>query len=92
MPRGIPKDKSVKKNILKRYKIVRGHIDKVIRMVEEDEYCIDIIHQSLAVQAALKKTDRVVLQNHMKTCVAESIREGKEKEVIGEVMKVVEKL
>lgn len=60
-------------------------------MVEEDSYCINIVHQTLAVQAALKKTDEVILENHLKTCVAESIRKGKDKEVIDEVMKVIEK-
>jgi DNA-binding FrmR family transcriptional regulator len=60
-------------------------------MVEIGDYCIDIIHQSIAVQAALKETDQVVLKNHMETCVAEEIKKGNTKEVIEEVMKVMEK-
>ena len=91
MPKGKPKDKSVRRNILHRLKIVSGHLEKVISMVEKDAYCIDVIHQSLAVQAALKEVDKVVLQNHMETCVAESIRKGKDKEVIDEVMRVLDK-
>jgi DNA-binding FrmR family transcriptional regulator len=85
-------NKNVKIRILHRLKIAQGHLAKVIRMVEKDEYCIDIIHQSLAVQAALKKADQVVLENHLKTCVADSIKKGNSKEVIDEVMKVTEKL
>jgi DNA-binding FrmR family transcriptional regulator len=84
-------DTGIKKNLIHRLKIARGHLDKVISMVEKDDYCIDVIHQSLAVQAALKQVDQKILKNHMETCVAESIREGKTKEVINEVMKVVEK-
>ncbi len=77
--------------ILHRLKIARGHLDKVIEMTESNAYCIDIIHQSLAVQAALKQTDAVILKNHMETCVAAAIKKGESKEVIEEVMKVMEK-
>ena len=66
-------------------------MDRVINMVEGGDYCIDIVHQSLAVQAALKKADQEVLRNHMETCVADSIKKGKTKEVVDEVMKVMEK-
>jgi len=66
-------------------------LDKVLRMVEADEYCIDIVHQSMAVQAALKKIDEIVLENHLKTCVADSIRKGNRDEAIKEVMEVFKK-
>lgn len=80
-----------KKKILHRLQIARGHLEKVISMVETDAYCIDVVHQSIAVQAALKKADEAVLENHLKTCVADSIRQGKDKDVISEVMRVIEK-
>lgn len=82
----------VKQRVVHRLKIAKGHLEKVIKMAENDEYCIDVIHQSLAVQAALKKVDQIVLENHLKTCVADSIKEGNSEEVISEVMKVTEKL
>lgn len=91
MPKGIPRDQSVERNILHRLKITRGHLDKVIEMVERGHYCIDIVHQSMAVQAALRETDQVVLKNHMQTCVADSIRNGQANDVIDEVMKIMEK-
>ena len=91
MPKGVPKDKTVKREILHYLKIARGHMDRVIIMVEEDEYCIDVIHQSQAVQAALKKVDQEILKNHMETCVVQSMSEGKVKEVVSEVMKVIKK-
>lgn len=81
-----PKDK-----IIHRLKIAKGHLEKVIQMVEGDEYCIDIVHQLLAVQSALKKTDEVVLSNHLSTCVADSIRKGDSTKAIAEVMEVFEK-
>lgn len=91
MPKGIPRDQSVQQKILHRLKIARGQLDSVIAMVENGHYCIDVIHQSLAVQAALKQVDELVLKNHMETCVAEEIRKGNAREVIDEVMKVVER-
>lgn len=91
MPKGIPIDKSVKRKVTHRLKIARGHLDRVIKMVENEDYCIDIVHQSIAIQAALKKADEEVLRNHMETCVADSIKKGKSIEVIDEVMKVFEK-
>lgn len=79
------------KKILHRLQIARGHLDKVISMVEHDSYCIDIVHQSIAVQAALKKTDEVILENHLKTCVSDSIKNGESNEAIREVMSVLRK-
>jgi DNA-binding FrmR family transcriptional regulator len=84
-------ESGTKKKILHRLLIARGHLDKVISMVERDAYCIDVVHQSIAVQAALKKTDEVVLENHLKTCVSDSIRKGESDEAIAEVMEVLRK-
>lgn len=83
---------TIKKNILHRLKISKGHLEKVISMVEGDEYCVDVIHQSLAVQSALKKVDQKILKNHMETCVSDSIKKGDTHEVVDEVMKVFEKV
>lgn len=80
-----------KNKILHRLQIARGHLDKVISMVESDAYCIDVVHQSIAVQGALKKTDEVILENHLTTCVADSIRKGKVKESVSEIMEVLKK-
>jgi DNA-binding FrmR family transcriptional regulator len=91
MPKGIPRNQSVQQKVLHRLKIARGHLDRVIRMVEGGDYCVDVIHQSLAVQAALRSTDREILRNHLSTCVADAITNGNKDEVIEEVMKVMEK-
>lgn len=81
----------VKDSILHRLKISKGHLEKVIQMVESDEYCIDIVHQLLAVQSALKTVDELVLENHLKSCVADSIRSGDADSAIKEVMEVLKK-
>jgi DNA-binding FrmR family transcriptional regulator len=59
---------------LKRLKIVEGHLHGVIRMMEEDAYCIDIIRQIQAVQAALNKVSAGILENHLNSCVTTAIR------------------
>jgi DNA-binding FrmR family transcriptional regulator len=82
----------LKKNLLTRYKIAQGHLKKVVSMLEDNRYCLDVIHQSIAVQAALKSADRAVMENHLKTCVSDSIRAGKSEESIKEIMGVLEKI
>lgn len=84
-----PKD--TKERLLHRLKIARGHLDKVITMVEQDQYCIDVIHQSQAIQKALKEVDTLTLENHLHGCVAESIKNGKKDEAILEVMHIFKK-
>lgn len=84
-----PKD--TQERILHRLKIAQGHLKKVLKMVEADEYCIDVLHQSQAVQKALKETDNLMLENHLKSCVADAIKQGKKDEAIKEVLEVFRK-
>lgn len=84
-----PKDNH--ERVLHRFKIIKGHLNKVIKMVEEQQYCIDILHQSQAVQKALKEIDYLLLENHLRTCAADAIKGGKQKEAIQEVMNVFKK-
>lgn len=60
-------------------------------MVEDNEYCIDVIHQSQAVQHALRQTDEVILEDHLKTCVVDHIKKGNVKTSTEELMKVFKK-
>lgn len=82
---------NTKDRVLHRLKIANGHLRKVIEMVEKDEYCIDVIHQSQAVQSALSQADDVLLESHLKTCAAEKIAKGKRDEAIAEVLEVFKK-
>lgn len=79
-----PKD--TQERILHRLKIAHGHLNKVIRMIEEDTYCIDVITQSRAVQHALKETDYLLLENHLQTCVVDLVHKGKAKQSVEEIM------
>jgi DNA-binding FrmR family transcriptional regulator len=60
--------------VLKRLKSAEGHLRGVIRMVEEGVYCIDVIHQIQAVQAALNKINTTILEEHLNSCVITAIR------------------
>lgn len=80
----------IQKRVIHRLKIAKGHLDKVIRMVEAQEYCIDVIHQSQAIQSALKEVDNLLLDSHLKTCVISQIKEGK-KGAVEELMTVFKK-
>lgn len=84
-----PKD--TKEKILHRLQIAKGHLQKVIQMVETGQYCIDIIHQSQAVQRALEEADGVVLENHLQTCVVDHIKNGEAAKSIEEIMNVFKK-
>lgn len=76
-------------NLIHRLKIAHGHLEKVIKMVEGGEYCLDIIQQSQAVQSALSKTDELILENHLKTCVRDSMISNKNiDEKVKEVIEV----
>lgn len=84
-----PKD--TQERILHRLKIAKGHLQKVISMVESGQYCIDVIHQSQAVQRALQEADSLTLENHLKTCVVDQIKNGETDASIKEIMNVFKK-
>ena len=62
-----------KQNLTHRLKIVKGHVDKVIEMVQKERYCLDIIQQTQAVKSSLDKVTEILLENHLKTCVRDSM-------------------
>lgn len=72
----VPKTKSEKTRIVHRLKISRGHLTKLIDMVENDDYCIDLITQSLAVRKAIKATEKIILSRHLKTCFKRAMTVG----------------
>jgi DNA-binding FrmR family transcriptional regulator len=80
-------------NVLRRLKTVEGHLRGVIRMVEEDAYCIDVIRQVQAVEAALNKVSAQILENHLSSCVSTAIKgkDAAERErVLHEITEVFE--
>lgn len=78
--------KDFKKTLLHRIKIIKGHLAAVERMVDKDEYCIKVIHQSLAIQKALKNMDSVIMEGHIKHCVVEQAKKGQEAKIVEELL------
>jgi DNA-binding FrmR family transcriptional regulator len=80
-------------NTIRRLKTIEGHLRGVIRMVEEDAYCIDVIRQIQAVEAALGKVSSRILEDHLNSCVITAIQGNDKKErerVLKEITEVFE--
>jgi len=74
---------------LNRLKTVRGHLEGVIRMVESEAYCVEIMKQISALQSSLERVNRLVFKNHLETCFSEAVVEGRGREAIGELVDAV---
>lgn len=81
-------NKELKTKNLHRIKIIEGHIKAIKKMLENDAYCVDIVHQSMAVQRALRKLDMKVLENHLKTHVTAQFKNGKNKQAVEELLSI----
>jgi len=84
--------KADKQNVMRLLKTARGQMDGIIKMVEEDQYCMDISHQLLAAQAVLKKANAQVLAAHLHSCVQEAVRTGDTDKKIEELTILIDKL
>lgn len=81
----------IKKRATHRSKIIEGQFKGLVKAIENEEYCIDILTQSLAIQQSLRSLNKLVLENHMKTHVKEGMSEGDDKtqqEIIDEMLKI----
>jgi len=81
------------KNTIRRLKTIEGHLRGIIRMMEEDAYCIDVIRQIQAVDAALNKVSTRILEDHLNSCVISAIKGNNVRErekVIKEIAEVFE--
>ncbi len=85
------RDDEQKKKLLNRLKRIEGQIRGIQTMIENDVYCNDILQQSAAVTAAINGFNRELLGNHIKGCVCQDIRDGKE-EVVDELLATIHKL
>ncbi len=87
------KDRSEKelRDLLNRLSRIEGQIRGIRGMVEKGAYCPDILTQAAAASAALNSFNKVLLANHIKTCVARDIREGRE-ETLDELLNTLQKL
>lgn len=86
-------DTVAKNQALQRIAIAEGHIKKVKRMVEDGAYCPDVIHQSQAVQAALKKVDEIILHGHLHSCVLQDMHGPKatNEKLVEEILELFKK-
>jgi DNA-binding FrmR family transcriptional regulator len=86
-------DPQAKEKILARLRNVGGHLGGIIRMVEEDQYCVDVIKQTKAVQGALGRVNALLLERHLNHCVSAAIRSENPRErerVMSELLDVFE--
>lgn len=79
------------KDLLNRLNRIEGQVRGIKNMVEKNSYCADILMQVAAVTAAMNSFNKVLLANHVRTCVAENIRQGND-EVIDELIQLLQKL
>lgn len=73
-------------------KTARGQIEGVLKMVDEDRYCMDVANQILACEAVLRRAHMTVLRAHLEGCVTDAVSAGDAQEKIGEMLDVLEKL
>lgn len=81
-----------KKEVMKYLKNAQGQMNAVMKMMEDDRYCVDVSHQVLATIALLKKANDALLKQHMEHCVTEAFEEGNGQEKIDEVINLMHKM
>lgn len=84
------KKTTTKARALHRIKIIQGHLASMEKMLEEGRYCVDVVHQSRAIQQALKKLDLLVIENHLKGCVVKQIKSGQDQRTTSELLTLFE--
>ena len=83
--------KEIKKNVTNRLRRVEGQVRGLQKMVDEDQYCIDIITQSSAIRSALSAVEDLMLENHLFEHVIHQMRQRQKKKVVGEIISVFKK-
>lgn len=87
--------KANKEKITRLLKTARGQIDGILKMIEEDKYCIDISNQIMASSAILKKANKEIIQAHMESCVKEAFENKDDSNIdskISELITIIDKL
>lgn len=77
-------------DVMKRLSFIEGHIQGIRRMVEQDKYCVDVLKQTYAVRRAIEKMEALMLDGHLHTCVVEGIKDGREDEMVTELVELYE--
>ena len=79
---------NTKQESLKRLNYIEGHLAGIKRMVEEEKYCVDVLKQTYAVRRAIEKLESLLLDGHLHTCVVEGVKDGREEQVVGELLEL----
>lgn len=79
---------NTKQESLKRLNYIEGHIAGIKRMVEEEKYCVDVLKQTYAVRRAIEKLESLLLDGHLHTCVIEGVKDGREEQVVVELLEL----
>lgn len=82
------KHDKVKKQAVRRLRVAAGQVQGLQKMLEEDKYCIDILHQSLAIKEALSSFESLILKNHLEKHVIKQMKSGDASRAIGEIMSI----
>ncbi|OGG48909.1 hypothetical protein A3G63_01595 [Candidatus Kaiserbacteria bacterium RIFCSPLOWO2_12_FULL_52_8] len=80
--------KPTTQRLVRRLKIIEGQVRGLEEMLAKDAYCIDVITQTSAVKQALSGVEDVLMENHLRTCVVDQVKKGKERTAVGEILKV----
>ncbi|MDH6181497.1 DNA-binding FrmR family transcriptional regulator [Microbacteriaceae bacterium SG_E_30_P1] len=80
----------IKKRALHRSRILEGQLRGITKMIENEDYCVDIITQSLAIQNSLRSLNKLLVENHLKTHVAHMFEHGEQDTAIDELLRVYE--
>ena len=80
------------KHVMRLLKTARGQIDGIMKMIEDDRYCIDISNQIMATQAILKRANKEIIEAHMQHCVHDAIGSQNTNKKIEEMMDVINQL
>jgi len=86
----VAKEREEKERMVNRLKRIEGQVRGIQKMIDDDRYCVDILVQLSAANAALKKVGFTLLEQHTKGCVASAITKGEGNEAIAELMKVID--
>lgn len=73
-------------------KTARGQLDGILKMIEEDRYCVDVSNQIMATQAILRKVNKEVLHAHIDSCVKEAVQTGDSGEKLDEISVIIDKI
>jgi len=81
-------DAGTRADVLKRLNYIDGHLQGVRKMIEEEQYCVDVMKQTFAVRRAIEKMETQMLEGHLHHCVLDAVQRGETDEVLGELVEL----